>query len=529
MGNHMEKPSNHMPNSNFSLDEPSIPDWALLLTVFITGACVLIIELMGTRILAPYFGNGIYTWSALIAITLAALALGYAFGGRLADRQPRAVILYSICLAAGLWTLATPLLARPLLPLLVQIPDVRPGILISSCILFFPSLFLLGAIGPFVIRLSTHNRESIGSTSGLVFSISTIGSLLGALGTGFFLIPNYGVQVIFAFCGIVLVVLAILGNFRPKFIGYAVLLTLLILLLTVLSGKKPAAKTSIEVLEQTPSFYGQLQVIQKNNVKSLLVDGIGQNYVFDNNSHTTQYISFIAALPTLSESTAKTDPKALIIGLGAGQLPMLMQQNGYHVDAVEIDPKIGDIAAKYFGFNLSADRIHYMDGRRYFLRNRSDYEFIVIDAFSGEQIASHLLSVEALIEAKAHLTKTGVLAINVTSEKNGTDIAALQHTLKAVFPHVRIFTPDNSSELSSFVLVASQAPVHLSTEGVSFSTAQLADVEQFIAGELPNLQGTLLLTDDFNPISYYRRDVQLLWRKAMISYLGGENLQWLLL
>jgi len=323
--------------------------------------------------------------------------------------------------------------------------------------------------------------------------------------------------------------LAILGNFRPKFIGSALLITLLILLLTVLSGKNPDATASIEVLEQTPSFYGQLQVIQKNNVKSLLVDGIGQNYVFDNNSHTTQYISFIAALPTLSESTAKTDPKALIIGLGAGQLPMLMQQNGYHVDAVEIDPKIGDIAAKYFGFNLPADRIHYMDGRRYLLHNRHDYEFIVIDAFSGEQIASHLLSVEALTEAKAHLTKNGLLAINITSEKNGADIGALQHTLKAVFPHVRIFTPDNSPELSSFVLVASQTPVHLSTEGVSFGTAQLADVEQFIAGELPNLQSTLLLTDDFNPISYYRRDVQLLWRKAMISYLGGENLQWLLL
>ncbi|MGD2160308.1 MAG: fused MFS/spermidine synthase, partial [Gammaproteobacteria bacterium] len=92
--------------------ESHIPDWALLATVFVTGGCVLIIELMGTRILAPYFGSGIYTWSALIAITLAALALGYSFGGRLADRLPKTTMLYSLCLAAGLWTLSTPMLAR---------------------------------------------------------------------------------------------------------------------------------------------------------------------------------------------------------------------------------------------------------------------------------------------------------------------------------------------------------------------------------------------------------------------------------
>ena len=133
---------------------PRTPDWALLLTVFITGACVLIVELMGTRILAPYFGSGIYTWSSLIAVTLAALAMGYTFGGRLADRLPRTDILYSMCLAAGLWTLLTPLLATPLLPVMILISDIRIGVILSSCILYFPNLFLLGAICPFVIRLT---------------------------------------------------------------------------------------------------------------------------------------------------------------------------------------------------------------------------------------------------------------------------------------------------------------------------------------------------------------------------------------
>jgi len=518
-----------MPDNEAFTDKPQIPDWALLATVFITGACVLIIELMGTRILAPYFGSGIYTWSALIAVTLAALALGYSFGGRLADRLPRANILYNLCLAAGLWTLSTPMLARPLLPMVIQIPDIRIGVLLSSFILYFPSLFMLGAIGPFVIRLMTRTREAVGSVSGLVFSVSTIGSLLGALGTGFILIPNYGALAIFAFCGSMLLALAILGNFRPKFIGYALVMISLVVSLLILTGKKPDSETSIEILEQTPSFYGQLQVIRIHGEKSLLVDGIGQNYVFNDDIYSTQYISFISALPALRHTPVTPDQKALVIGMGAGQLPMLLQQQGLYVDAVEIDPKVGKMAEKHFDFHLPAEQVHYMDGRLFLLRSKDAYEYIAIDAFSAEQIASHLVTAEALAETKARMTDAGVLAINVTSVTTGKDIAALQHTLQAVFTNVRTFSLDDGSELTSIIFLASMSPIDLNVNAALLVESQLEDVNQFMAGEMPDLHSDVLLTDDFNPISYQRKHVQLLWRDAMIDYLGDENLDWLML
>lgn len=518
-----------MPNNETFTDKPQIPDWALLATVFVTGACVLIIELMGTRILAPYFGSGIYTWSALIAITLAALALGYSFGGRLADRLPRANILYNLCLAAGLWTLSAPMLARPLLPMMIQIPDIRIGVLLSSCILYFPSLFMLGAIGPFVIRLMTRTREAVGSVSGLVFAVSTIGSLLGALGTGFILIPNYGALAIFAFCGSLLLALAILGNFRPKFIGYALVLISLIVSLLIFTDKKPDAKTSIEILEQTPSFYGQLQVIRKHGEKSLLVDGIGQNYVFNDDIYSTQYINFISALPALRHTPVTPDQKALVIGMGAGQLPMMLQQQGLYVDAVEIDQKVGKMAERHFNFSLPAEQVHYMDGRLFLLRSTTTYEYIVIDAFSAEQIASHLVTTEALTETRARMADTGVLAINVTSVATGKDIAALQNTLQTVFTNVHTFSLYAGSELNSIVFFASMSPIHLKTQGTSLVESQLEDVKQFMANEMPDLHSDVLLTDDYNPISYQRKHVQLLWRDAMIDYLGDENLEWLML
>jgi predicted membrane-bound spermidine synthase len=509
--------------------ESHIPDWALLATVFVTGGCVLIIELMGTRILAPYFGSGIYTWSALIAITLAALALGYSFGGRLADRLPKTTMLYSLCLAAGLWTLSTPMLARALLPLLAHIPDIRVGVLISSTVLYFPNLFLLGAIGPYVIRLMTRRRENAGSVSGLVFAISTIGSLTGALVTGFMLIPHYGVQAIFTFSGALLLALAIFGNFRPKFIGYAIFLASIVVALIFFSRKQPDENISIEILEEVPSFYGQLQVIRRGKEKALLVDGIGQNYVYDGNSYATPYINFVSALPVLSQRPVKPARKALVIGLGAGQLTMLLQQAGFDVDAVEIDPEVGELAKKHFGFSLPPEHIHYMDGRLFLLRDRSMYEYIVLDAFSAEQIASHLLSREALSETSAHLTETGLLAINVTSVITGNDIGAIQHTLQTVFPHVHTFSLDSGHELTSIVFIASRSPIQLSRTDTSLSHSQLAAANRFIAGELPDLHSGVLLTDDYNPLSFQRRNIQLLWREAMIDYLGDGNMGWLML
>lgn len=506
-----------------------VPNWALLATVFITGACVLIIELMGTRVLAPYFGSGIYTWSALIAITLAALALGYSFGGRLADRLPRTDILYSLCLAAGLWTLSTPLLASSLLPAMTHIADIRLGVLLSSCVLYFPNLFLLGAIGPFVIRLITRQRETVGSVSGRVFAISTVGSLLGALGTGFVLIPNYGVKAIFTFCGALLLVLAILGNFRPKFIGYAVMLISFVVSLMLFTSRGPDTELSFEILDQTPSFYGQLQVVRKHNELSLLVDGIGQNYVFDDDIFTTPYINLISALPELSHTAVTPDQKALVIGLGAGQLPMLMQQAGFDVEAVELDPNVGEMAQKHFGFTLPSDQVHYMDGRLFLQRNTDTYAYIVIDAFNADQIAWHLLSMEALTEVKASMTDAGMLAINLTSVRAGKDVAALHNTLKTVFPQTRVFSMADTDVLTSVVFLASRSPIQLSTAGVSLDDLQREDVEQFITGELADLHSDILLTDDFNPISYQRKHVQLLWRKAMIEYLGEDNLDWLLL
>ena len=513
---------------NQAIDDAQIPAWALLSTVFITGASVLIVELMGTRILAPFFGSGFYTWSALISVTLAALALGYAIGGHYADRNPDAALLYLLCLGAGLWTIITPSLAGHLLPTFTDL-DIRVAVLLSSTSLYFPNLFLLGAIGPFVIRLLLRTQNQAGTTSGLIFAVSTIGSLVGALGTGFFLIPNFGVRSIFTFCGLVLLLVAVLGYLRLKLFRHGTIALGLCLLALINTHAKPGPDSDIELLQQTPSFYGQIQVVRKDGIKMLLVDGIGQNYVVDHGEYTTPYINFIATVPQLLDANDTAVQNALVIGLGAGQLPMLLQQRGITTDIVEIDPLIVSMAETYFGFEAEAERIHNIDGRVFLSRSSNTYDYIVLDAFNADQVAWHLISKQALALARSRLSQHGLLAINFTSITNGDDVASLHHTLQQVFPHVRGFALNYDSGMDSVVLLASRNLIDFSIYADKLSKTQLTSVNQFVSGELDNIHSTVVLSDDFNPVSHQRKQVQILWRKTMREYLGEEELGWLLL
>jgi hypothetical protein len=207
---------------------------------------------------------------------------------------------------------------------------------------------------------------------------------------------------------------------------------------------------------------------------------------------------------------------------------MLMQRSGLLVDTVEIDSKVGIMATRHFGFDLPQEQVHYMDGRLFLIQSEHRYEYIAIDAFSAEQIASHLLTIEALEQTRARLTDSGVLAINVTSVSTGRDIAALQHTLKSVFPEVRTFSLDDGNALTSIVMLASMSAIKFDTDNTMLNEIQMQDARQFISGEMPDLDSDILLTDDFNPISHQRKHVQLLWREAMIDYLGEENLSLLM-
>src|SRR5574341_855300 len=152
----------------------------IYVAVIICGAAVLAIEILGTRVIAPFYGVSLYTWSGLISVTLAALSVGYVLGGRWADRGPQ---LHRFCLviaAAGIWIFIIPWIRTPLLNAAEPL-GLRTTVLIAATVLFFPPLALLGMVGPYAIRLMASSLEVVGRTAGNLYALSTASSVIAAV------------------------------------------------------------------------------------------------------------------------------------------------------------------------------------------------------------------------------------------------------------------------------------------------------------------------------------------------------------
>ena len=187
--------------------------FGLLLSVTLAGMAVLIIEITAIRMLAPFFGNSIFTISSVIGIILAALGLGYYLGGSLADRRPSAVWFFSLIVIAGFSVLLLQFLNAVLLPGIAYKLSLINGPLIVSLLMFFLPAMFLAMLSPFAITL-LHAREAdrgVGNASGLVFFWSTLGSIAGSLSTGFLLIPHWGIGNIIVGVGSGLVLLGGVG------------------------------------------------------------------------------------------------------------------------------------------------------------------------------------------------------------------------------------------------------------------------------------------------------------------------------
>jgi predicted membrane-bound spermidine synthase len=182
----------------------------LYLSISVSGASVLAIEILGTRIIGPYYGVNLFLWSALIGVTLAALSVGYVIGGTWADRKPAFSRLAWILVAAGIWIALLPLMKGPVAAAARPVGH-RAALLIASFVLFFPPLAVLGMVSPYALRLRARTVGEIGRSAGDLYAISTLASVAAALLTGFVLIPSFGVSGLTAAIGIVLAATGILG------------------------------------------------------------------------------------------------------------------------------------------------------------------------------------------------------------------------------------------------------------------------------------------------------------------------------
>jgi spermidine synthase len=459
-------------------DAAVVPKAELLATVLATGLAVMVVEILGTRIIGPVFGVSLFIWSALLAVTLASLASGYYAGGRLIDRSPRIRILNLAVLAGGALLALTPALARPVLALTEGLGS-RLGPLIAATVLFAPTLTVLGMAGPIAVRLATTDVRATGRLVGIIYAISTAGSLGGTLITGFVLIPAFETShILFGTALLLVLVGAVPFAMRGR---PGMLATVLIPGLALVSPT-PDLPPGIQVLDRAHSPYGLVEVIEDSNrrVRLLRADHsiIGGQSAVDGST----VFSFLHLL----ESVRFLRPQAkdlLQIGLGIGSVPMALRPYGFRTEAVEIDPAVAHFAAKYFRF-VADSGVHIEDARTFLNRTDRRYDVIIHDTFTGGATPEHLLSIEAVQRLRRVLRPGGVLALNFVGYSEGPKAAAshaVARTLRAVFPVVRAFQDDlgdsSSEAMANLVFFATEGALDFTVpDGARFENEVCAGV-----------------------------------------------------
>jgi len=181
----------------------------LLAALFVIGFALMGFEMLGSRYLNPYFGGGITTWACLISVVLFAMMVGYFAGGYAVDAHPGVELLAGSVLLAAVCMLIVPPTADAMLQFIIgTLGDGFLGVLVASLGLSLAPVAFLSACSPFVVRLLLVDLQAGGKTTGLVYSVSTLGNVVGTLATTFYLIPNYGTRAITTAFGVALAVVA---------------------------------------------------------------------------------------------------------------------------------------------------------------------------------------------------------------------------------------------------------------------------------------------------------------------------------
>jgi MFS family permease len=461
----------------------------------LSGAVVMMLELVGARMVAPYFGTSIYVWTAMIGVILGSLSLGYWYGGRIADRgandQGLAVILSVAAVLVGVSVMTQ----DGLLQMIAGTPlDIRLQAVIAALILFAPASCLLGIVSPYVVKLKLSSLKTAGSSVGQLYAAGTAGSIIGTFATGYWLIAWFGNYTL----GLMLVVLLLAVSFiaqrylwRWRRVGVAVVA------LIALIAPPTLAKGVIADVDSAYSRYQVRELVASDDsrLRLLMTDSVGAQSGYYVGQPDQLAFEYIAGFKTVAQNYGPMKDM-LMIGGGAYTFPgyIARKQPQTQVDIVEIDPKLDQIATDHFGFKPAANlRLIHQDGRVYLNQNKRVYDIVYVDAFSSLSPPFQLATIEAVQGMKRALTDNGIVAVNVIASPDSSDgyYAATYRTYKQVFDTVKVYRVQGEQAIGRQNL--------LFVMGNSNAMSRITDGMQGIV-EAPAPAGGMLLSDDHAPV-----------------------------
>ena len=477
--------------------------------VFVGGTAVMILELIGSRILAPYLGTSIFVWSALIGIILGALSLGYYLGGYFSRRGGKLSFLALILFLAGI-SVSMIILFRKHVLLFAMALGAQMGSVIATTVLFALPSILLGMVSPYAIHLKIDTVERSGGVAGNLYALSTIGSILGTFLAGFYLIPTFNTDQILIGLSVVLFATSLFVSFDWKKIYF---FPVVIFLSVVFSPS--SAKNVFEM----DSAYNHIRVVDfresksKLAVRALFLATVPHSLIYlDSNELYSNYYR----LYRLDNLFMPNIRRGLTLGGGAYIAPVdfLDRYPNAEMTVVEIDPKVTQVAKDYFRLQpYPRLDIHHQDARMFLNQTNKTYDVIYGDVFSSFfAIPFHLTTQEALRKIHDILTDKGVFILNLVSSLEGKKSLFFQaeyKTLQTIFPQLYIFLTDfptgDLSKAQNIIIIATKYPERLTKEVMlqRASDKQKELLDRLWEKKVVIDPNTKILTDDFAPVDYY--------------------------
>jgi len=493
--------------------------WAYPGLAFLTGAGVTLFEFAAPNLFRAYFGQTVFVWANVIGVILGALALGYALGGRWADRTTSLLPLAWVLAFAGVYALlvgaAGPAISGWLAGPEEYTPDAALHAFIfeslaASLILFGPPLVALGMASPLLVQRATKHWP-VGRATGLIFGVGTVGSIAGIYLTTFLLVPLMGVRATITLSAAVLLLLAGLVFLIAK--RRAVAAVALLGLVLVPFGLAPAwadlPPRGSRTIVAYESPYQLVRVVDRLVDQSwqrwlMFDEGMGTYHsirVDKSNPWTNAYYDAFAFAPKWLGADPGQTLRICVVGYAAGSMGELLvfhnPGTGFWIDGVEIDPYVTRAARETMGLDDLGGRVRlfHADGRT-FLKGRAanTYDIIFMDAYARQvSIPATLATREFFALAKSRLADGGMLFVNLGALRaGGLLVKTIADTMAAGF-RSEVFIAPLDQQQNVLLVAAKGGP-----------PPAPPDETPLLVGAAwgRHLAGDRVLTDDFCPVEF---------------------------
>lgn len=476
------------------------------LLVFGTSAAVLVLEIVAGRLMAPYVGVSVETFTGIIGVVLAGIAIGAWLGGIAADRTDPGPLIGPLIAVSGVFVVVAPQVVDFFGPAMRAAGPLQ--IVFLTTVAFFVPSATLSAVTPVVVKMRLCSLDETGSVVGSFSAIGTVGALAGTFVTGFFLLSAFPSRPMVLGLGMVLVVIGALMSLRalgPRTVVPAVLLTL--------AGAGGAFAAEGPCDYQTAYFCARIEVDEDDpSGRELWLDNLLHAYV-DLDDPTNLELRYALEMSDVIATLPEGPIDAAFIGGGGFSLPRYVNavRPGSTSTVFEIDGVLVELVEDELGLEASEDSEDsedlevIVDDARLGLHDEPDaaFDLVVGDAFGSLSVPWHLTTIEFIEEIERVLRPGGIYVLNVIDYPPLAFVRAEIATLGEAFEHVGVIAPYRhltGETGGNFILAASDQPIPWGEVQDALDERQRTEMVWSGEQALEFAGDAEVLRDDFAPV-----------------------------